>query len=296
MSSLEDQKFEGWVILVYLDAYPLFSIPMTPTLIVLTGAASGIGKQLLATFLERQIPLILVDLDASKLETLAQGSSSIAWVDGDVAQEATWMRVVDTAKKMGLPISHLINCAGVIRPGFVDAYALEDIDFHLNCNAKGSILGTTLVGRVMKEQGFGHILNISSLAGLAPVSGLSLYAASKFAVRGFSLSVAAELKRYGVLVTVICPDLVNTPMLDLQLGYPEEAKLTFSGPKNVLEPKEVVQVILGVMERPRVLVCIPESRGLLAKIAGTWPWIGELFRKSLEKKGEKAIQTRSKAV
>jgi 3-oxoacyl-[acyl-carrier protein] reductase len=104
--------------------------------------------------------------------------------------------------------------------------------------------------------------------------------------------VAAELKRYGVLVSVICPDLVNTPMLDLQLGYPEEAKLTFSGPKKVLEAEEVVQVILGVMERPRVLVCIPESRGLLAKIAGTWPWIGELFRKSLEKKGEKAIQNR----
>jgi 3-oxoacyl-[acyl-carrier protein] reductase len=162
LSSLKDQKFEGWVILVYLDAYPLFSTPMTPTLIVLTGAASGIGKQLLATFLERRVPLILVDLDASKLETLAQGSSSIAWVDGDVAQESTWFRVVETAKKSGLPISHLINCAGVIRPGFVEGYALGDIDFHLNCNAKGSILGTTVVGRVMKEQGVGHILNISS--------------------------------------------------------------------------------------------------------------------------------------
>jgi 3-oxoacyl-[acyl-carrier protein] reductase len=267
---------------------------MNPTLIVLTGAASGIGKQLVHAFLERKIPLILVDLDAEKLENLTHGSEAVGWVDGDVAQEATWYRVVETVKKLGLPISHLINCAGVIRPGFVEDYALGDIDFHLNCNAKGSILGTTVVGRVMKEQGFGHILNISSLAGLAPVSGLSLYSASKFAVRGFSLSVAAELKRYGVLVSVICPDLVNTPMLDLQLGYPEEAKLTFSGPKKVLEPKEVVQVILGVMERPRVLVCIPESRGLLAKIAGTWPWIGELFRKSLEKKGEKAIQNRSK--
>jgi 3-oxoacyl-[acyl-carrier protein] reductase len=265
---------------------------MNPTLIVLTGAASGIGKQLVHAFLERKIPLILVDLDAEKLENLTHGSEAVGWVDGDVAQEATWYRVVETVKKLGLPISHLINCAGVIRPGFVEDYALGDIDFHLNCNAKGSILGTTVVGRVMKEQGFGHILNISSLAGLAPVSGLSLYAASKFAVRGFSLSVAAELKKYGVWVTVICPDLVNTPMLDLQLGYPEETKLTFSGPKQVLEAEDVVRAILRVMESPRALVCIPESRGLLAKIAGTWPWIGELFRKSLEKKGEKAIQSR----
>ena len=265
---------------------------MNPTLIVLTGAASGIGNQLLATFSARQVPMILVDLDADKLENLAQGSKSVGWVDGDVAQESTWLRVLDAAKKMELSISHLINCAGVIRPGFLEGYGLADIDYHFNCNAKGTILGTTLIGRAMKNQGFGHILNISSLAGLAPVSGLSLYSASKFAVRGFSLSVAAELKRFGVSVSVICPDLVNTPMLDLQLGYPEEAKLTFSGPKKVLETKEVVQVILGVMERPRALVCIPESRGLLAKIAGTWPWIGELFRKSLEKKGEKAIRNR----
>ena len=264
---------------------------MNPTLIVLTGAASGIGKQLLATFTARQVPMILVDLDAGKLEQLAQGNKSVAYVDGNVAEESTWLRVIDSAKKMGLPISHLINCAGVIRPGFLLDYALSDIDFHLDCNAKGSILGTTLIGRVMKEQGSGHIINVSSLAGLAPVSGLSLYAASKFAVRGFSLSVAAELKKYGVWVSVICPDLVKTPMLDLQLDYPEEAKLTFSGPKQVLEAEEVVQVILGVMERPRALVSIPKSRGLLAKIAGSWPWIGELFRKSLEKKGEKAIRS-----
>lgn len=286
------EKFVGQIFLSLFRGYPLYPPPMNPSLIVLTGAASGIGKQLFSTFLIRQVPMILVDLDADKLETLVQGSRSVAWVDGDVAQEATWMHVLAAAQKMGLPISHLINCAGVIRPGFLLDYAVSDIDYHLNCNAKGVILGTTLIGREMKNQGFGHILNISSLAGLAPVSGLSLYAASKFAVRGFSLSVAAELKKYGVLVSVICPDLVNTPMLDLQLEYPEEAKLTFSGPKQVLEAEEVARVILGVMERPRALVCIPESRGLLAKIAGTWPWIGEFFRKSLEKKGEKAIRSR----
>lgn len=263
---------------------------MNPSLIVLTGAASGIGNQLFATFLARNVPMILVDLDAEKLEQLAQGNKSVACVGGNVAEEFTWLRVIDSAKKMGLPISHLINCAGVIRPGFLLDYAVSDIDFHLDCNAKGSMLGTTLVGRVMKAQGSGHIINVSSLAGLAPVSGLSLYTASKFAIRGYSMAVAAELAPFGVQVSVLCPDLVNTPMLDLQLDYPEEAKLTFSGPSRVLEPAEVVQAILQLMQRPRVLVCLPESRGLLAKIAGIWPGLGELFRKSLEKKGEKMMK------
>jgi len=263
---------------------------MKPTLIILTGAASGIGNHLFQTFVGGRVPLIIVDLDAKKLELLAQGKEDVFWVGGNVAEEATWLRVLAAAKKVGQPISHLINCAGVIRPGFLLDYAVSDIDYHLDCNAKGSILGTTLVGRVMKAQGRGHVINVSSLAGLAPVSGMSLYSASKFAVRGFSMAVAAELAPFGVQVSVICPDLVNTPMLDLQLDYPEEAKLTFSGPKRVLESKDVVEVIMQVMERPRVLVCIPESRGLLAKIAGIWPGLGELFRTSLEKKGRKAMK------
>ena len=195
---------------------------MNPTLIVLTGAASGIGKQLLATFSARQIPMILVDLAAGKLETLAQDSKSIAWVDGDVAQEETWLRVMKKAQEMELPISHLINCAGVIRPGFLEGYGLEDIDYHLNCNAKGTILGTTLIGREMKNQGFGHILNISSLAGLAPVSGLSLYAASKFALRGMTECWRAELRKHNIRVVLLNPSEVATAFFSNDRSEREE--------------------------------------------------------------------------
>jgi 3-oxoacyl-[acyl-carrier protein] reductase len=152
------------------------------------------------------------------------------------------------------------------------------------------MLGTTIIGKEMKLQEFGHIINIASLAGIAPVSGLSLYTASKFAVRGFSLAAAAEFREYGVDVSVVCPDLVDTPMLTTQLEFPEEAKLTFSGSEKVLQPEDITKVILELMEKPKPQVCIPEARGFLAKIAGAWPMIGELFRKSLESKGQKAIR------
>jgi 3-oxoacyl-[acyl-carrier protein] reductase len=286
------QNLRPALFLVYLEK-TMYLKPMKPTLIVLTGAVSGIGRALFSTFSQRQIPMILLDLEEEKLKKMAEGLPFVDWVAGSVAEPSTWATVLEKGSKSGFIISHLINCAGVIRPGFLEGYALEDIDFHLDCNTKGSILGTTLVGRWMKKQHSGHIINISSLAGLAPVSGLSLYTASKFAIRGFSLSVAAELKQHGVWVTVICPDLVNTPMLDLQLDYPEEAKLTFSGPSQVLQPEDVVKVIEQVMNRPRAQVCIPEARGLLAKIAGAWPAVGEWFRKSLEKKGEKELKKRA---
>jgi 3-oxoacyl-[acyl-carrier protein] reductase len=263
---------------------------MDPILLVITGAASGIGLQLAQHFASSQIPLILLDNQEEKLQAHFSNSKNVHLIAGDVSKEPTWLQVLQTARKIQLPISHLINCAGVIRPGFLSDYAISDIDFHLDVNTKGTILGTTLIGREMKFQEFGHIINFSSLAGLAPVSGLSLYVASKFAVRGFSLAVAAELRDFGVSVSVICPDLVNTPMLDLQLNYPEEAKLTFSGPTKVLQPEDLVLVVLKLIEKPKLQVTVPSTRGLLAKIAGAWPTLGELFRSSLEKKGEKMLQ------
>jgi 3-oxoacyl-[acyl-carrier protein] reductase len=263
---------------------------MEPTLIVITGAASGIGLQLAQHFEKIGRPLILLDVNEDRLNRDFSSGNSIQLISGDVSKTETWQKVLEKANELQLLISHLINCAGVIRPGFMSEFKLDDIDFHLDINAKGSILGTTLIGRQMKLQGFGHVINISSLAGLAPVSGLSLYTASKFAIRGFSLAVAAELRKFGVSVSVICPDLVNTPMLDLQLNYPEEAKLTFSGPSKVLETEDIVKEVLRLINSPKLQVCVPESRGLLAKIAGAWPAFAEIFRNSLERKGEKAIQ------
>ncbi|MDP2041777.1 MAG: SDR family oxidoreductase [Algoriphagus sp.] len=265
---------------------------MNPNLILITGAGSGIGLHLAAALFDRGFTLLLVDLSTPAIEKKFNGSSAVHVMTGDISKAETWSHAINLAKNLGQPISHLINCAGVIRPGFLADYALADIDFHLDVNTKGTILGTSIIGKEMKFQEFGHIINIASLAGIAPVSGLSLYTASKFAVRGFSLAAAAEFRDFGIFVSVVCPDLVDTPMLTTQLDYPEESKLSFSGPKKVLRPEDITRVILELMENPRVQVCIPETRGFLAKIAGAWPKIGELFRANLESKGRKAIQNR----
>lgn len=259
-------------------------------LIIITGAASGIGKKLTEELILKGHRLLLVDLNKESLNDFSAADSQVLCHVGDVSDQRFWLQLSDFLEHQDLEVSHLINSAGVIRPGFLLDYNLDDIDLHLDINAKGSILGTTILGRMMAKQGFGHIINISSLAGLAPVSGLSLYAASKFAIRGFSLAIAPELKKSGVDISVVCPDLVKTPMLELQLDYPEEAVLTFSGPEKILSPEDIVQVILKLMQKPKRLVCIPESRGFLSKIAGSWPGLAEIFRASLEKKGRKTIQ------
>ncbi|MDN3205290.1 SDR family NAD(P)-dependent oxidoreductase [Algoriphagus sediminis] len=262
---------------------------MKQGLFIISGAASGIGLDLAKTLESQGRELLLMDLDSGSLKKQFSESNSLEFVIGDVSRIEFWEEAV--MKKINRRrVACLVNSAGVIRPGFVRDFSLKDIDFHLDVNTKGSILGTRFIANLMKDQGFGHVINISSLAGLAPVSGLSLYSASKFAIRGFSLAAATEYRKFGVNISVVCPDLVKTPMLDLQLDYPEEAKLTFSGPEKVLTPTDITKVLLKLMEKPKDLVCIPESRGLLAKVAGIWPGLGEIFRNSLESKGEKAIK------
>src|SRR5690606_20076022 len=110
----------------------------------------------------------------------------------------------------------LLNVAGVLRPGHVHVLSAGEIDLHLDVNAKGVMYGTQAAAREMVRHGGGQIINIASMAALAPIPGIALYSASKFAVRAFSLAVAYELAPHNVRVSVICPDAVSTPMLDLQ--------------------------------------------------------------------------------
>jgi 3-oxoacyl-[acyl-carrier protein] reductase len=76
----------------------------------------------------------------------------------------------------------------------------------------------------------------------------------------------------------------------LQLEYPDESKLSFSGDAKVLQPADVTADLLPLMAKRKDLICIPESRGLLSKIAEIWPAVGELFCKNLERKGAESIK------
>jgi 3-oxoacyl-[acyl-carrier protein] reductase len=180
----------------------------------------------------------------------------------------------------------LLNVAGVIRPGYVYEVAAADVDFHIDINTKGVIHGTHTAARQMLKQGGGHIVNIASLAGIAPVPGLPLYSASKFAVRGFSLAVAQELAPMGVKVSVVCPDAVQTPMLDLQVDK-AQAALTFSGSRT-LTVQEVAGAILDhVLVKAPLELMLPVQRGWLAKLASAFPGLNARLIDALRRKGER---------
>ena len=91
---------------------------------------------------------------------------------------------------------------------------------HIDINVKGVILGTFFAQKMMQNNTCtgdmrGHVINVSSMAAVAPVTGVTLYAASKYAVRGFSFAAAKDLKPLGICVSCLMPDAVATPMIEM---------------------------------------------------------------------------------
>jgi 3-oxoacyl-[acyl-carrier protein] reductase len=255
---------------------------------ILTGAGSGVGRHLAQVFDEKGINLLLLDISESGLNetfnSLKQPDKHIAH-RMDIRDIVEWKYLLGKAMLKWPSIDYLLNVAGYLYPGFIYELPIEEIDKHIDINIKGVIYGTRLVAEVMAAQGNGHIVNIASLAGISPVPGLNLYSATKFAVRGFSLSIAEELVSKGVHVTVICPDAIKTPMLDIQADK-KEASLTFSGGR-VLEVEDISKTLLEYVfpKKPRE-VTLPGSRGLLAGFANLFPDLSAKLFPFFQDKGE----------
>ncbi len=258
-----------------------------------TGCASGIGRHLADQILARGHRLVATDIN---LEALRQHADTAGWPADrvrieklDVCDSGAWAAAMAGVVETWGGVDVMLNVAGYIRPG--RTFELDDADVHrhFDINVKGLVFGTRTAAQVMLEHGSGnshrgHIINIASLASLAPIPGISLYSASKYAVRAFSLAAAEELRPHGIAVTVVCPDAVATPMLDKQLDYPEAA-LTFTAPK-VLTVEDLSRVIFGrVLRRRPLFVAIPRWRGWLARLGDLSPRTAGLLAKVMARQG-----------
>lgn len=254
---------------------------------IVTGAGGGIGKHLVEELLKYNINVVATDVEISSLRNYLSSRSNVGSkllvMKQDVRLEKDWNSIIKEIETKDWELYGLINCAAVLLPGYIKNIEIKDIDYHFDINTKGTILGCTIVSQYLKNNNKnGHLINIASLAGVAPIPGIALYSASKFAVRGFSIALGYELKADGISVTVICPDAVRTPMLDLQVSY-EEASMTFSG--STLEPSDISKVIIKCLTDKSLEILIPTSRGILAKIGNFFPSFAYSLISPLKKKG-----------
>lgn len=132
-------------------------------------------------------------------------------------------RVVEAFNRLDI----LVNCAGVITSATVDKLTEEEWDTVMDVNAKGTFVVDKVASAEMIKQGFGKIVNFSSIAGKIGYAGLAHYCASKFAVIGFTKALAAELAKQKITVNAVCPGIVGTQMwkmLSKDFGMPGESE------------------------------------------------------------------------
>lgn len=258
--------------------------------VFITGAASGVGWCLTQAFVREGYQVVATDIDFAGLKARIQEQSwsakQIYMRKLDVSDPDQWQAVWASVRERWGQVDVLLNAAGFLKPGYIAKVSSVDIDRHIDINVKGLMYGSQLAASTMSKQGAGHIINIASLAGVAPIPGIALYSASKFAVRGFTLALAQELKPSGVHVSVICPDAIETPMLTLQEGY-EEAALTFSGSKTLTVDDIADAVFNKVLKKKALEVTLPDLRGWVAKVGSAFPSVSFMLSKQLGKHGRK---------
>jgi 3-oxoacyl-[acyl-carrier protein] reductase len=261
--------------------------------VAITGAASGIGRVTARAFARAGATVVLGDvavenLEAAVKEAGAEGANARG-IRVDVTRAADVAAFVEGARAAHGRLDVLVNNAGVLVSGPFDALTDEETEMHILVNLLGVMHGTRAAARIMRAQpGGGHIVNVASLAGISPVPGAAAYAASKWGVRGYTHSCALELRDTPVRISAVCPDAVETPLLGRRA---EGSPIIFSGGAP-MDPARVADAILDVVRHPRREVCIPASRGFLARISSLFPGFTERFLPLFERAGEKTLADR----
>lgn len=172
---------------------------------VVTGGASGIGRAVARELTRRDVAVTVADLDPS---------DEAESVKLDVTDaEAVAALMADVKERYGR-LDFVFNNAGIAIGGSTDELTLEHWNRAIDVNLRGVVHGVHAAYPIMLRQGFGHIVNTASLAGLVPAPMMLPYTTTKHAVVGLSLALRAEAAAHGVRVSVICPGFTDTPLLD----------------------------------------------------------------------------------
>ena len=157
----------------------------------------------------------------------------------------------------------MFNNAGIAIGGEVRLCQIEDWDAVLNVNLHGVVNGVQAAYPVMLSQGYGHIVNTASMAGLLPMPAAVSYATTKHAVVGLSKSLRVEAAPYGVRVSVLCPGFIRTPILyggkygkQLQ-PMPPEVQEKFIRQYRPMDPAVFAEKVLDALARNKALIIVP---------------------------------------
>ena len=236
---------------------------------LVTGAAGGIGRAVAIALASAGARVVVTGRSESvRSVELGPGLAPAAVHLLDVRDASAWERVVAAVQREQGGLDVLVNNAGIVDPGPLEAIPADRLADLLQTNLLGAMLGCRAAVPAMRVRGSGAIVNVTSLGGIVPMPFEAAYAASKAGLRHFSLSLRSELEGSGIRVSTVTPDSVDTAQLREELRF-DEASLSFASP--ALPPQAVARAVAHAIETGAAEVLVPAGGGFAARLLAAFP-------------------------
>jgi NAD(P)-dependent dehydrogenase (short-subunit alcohol dehydrogenase family) len=232
--------------------------------VVVTGAGSGIGRATAVAFASEGAKIVLSDISEERLtevrKEIEKKGAGVLVRKTDVSDRSQVMALADFVMNEYGRIDILHNNAGVAVGSPVENTSIEDWKWIFGINFWGVVYGIDSFLPYMISQRSGHIVNTASLFGLIGVPAAGAYCATKFAVVGLSEALRAEVRRYGIGVSVICPGLINTNIVcDGRTCLPENGTANRSAVEKFFKdygrsPEKVARAVLKAVRKNKAVV------------------------------------------
>lgn len=254
----------------------------------ITGAASGIGLGTAKAVLHAGHRVVATGRNLEKLRDAFRdlARENIAFVPLDVTNEAQAKAAIDEATKRFGRIDVLVNNAGYSLLGNFEQMTTAEIQAQFATNFYGVVHLMQAALPVMRRQRSGHVINISSVAGVVGMKHCAAYAATKFALEGLSLSVASEVEKFGIRITVVEPGFFRTDFLDSShVRWADKAIEDYAAEikaKDMLSPCHGNQLgdpaklgdallkISAMQNPPKVFVAGSDALGMITPVVEEW--------------------------
>jgi NAD(P)-dependent dehydrogenase (short-subunit alcohol dehydrogenase family) len=241
---------------------------------IITGGASGIGKALGEELALRGGEVVLADRQADMAEEVAtairaRGGKASAYALDVTDAASVELLLENTFERCGR-VDYMFNNAGIALNGKFEYFELKHWRDTIDINLMGVVYGARAAHKYMSRQGFGHIVNTASFAGVFPWPTTIAYTASKHAIVGMSTAMRAELADAGIQVSVVCPGTILTPMIEKGASperwvgtYSSEKLETFFKSANGMAPGIFARKALDRIAKNKAIIVLPTSYSML---------------------------------